>query len=122
MKKVEAVFLPSKLDEVRDTMFSHGVHRFLVGAATIHEYGHDDSRWGTLGEDDESPTMKVEAVVADEVADALARAILEVARTRHPVAMVTVSPVDEVLEMVAGQKRSAAPARRRGTPGSKPPK
>jgi nitrogen regulatory protein PII len=116
MKKIEAVFAPSKLDEVRDTMFSHGVHRFLAGSATVHEYEHRDSSWGAQGDDDESPTMKVEAVVADEVADSLAHAILEVARARHPVAMVTISPIDEVLEMGAGQKRAAAPARRRGTP------
>jgi nitrogen regulatory protein PII len=120
MKKVEAVFLPSKLDEVRDTMFSHGVHRFLAGSAVIHEYEHPDSRWGTQGEDEESSTMKVEAIVPDEVADSLAHAILEVARTRHPVAMVTVSPVDEVLEMAAGQKRTT---HRRATPGGgQPPK
>lgn len=121
MKKVEAVFLPSKLDEVRDTMFSHGVHRFLASTATVHEYEHRESRWGAQGEDDESATMKVEAVVPDDAADSLARAILEVARTRHPVAMVTVSPVDELLEMAADQKR-AVPARHRGTPAGGQPR
>jgi nitrogen regulatory protein PII len=116
MKKIEAVFAPSKLDEVRDTMFSHGVHRFLASSATVHEYEHRDSSWGAQGDDDESATMKVEAVVPDEVAEALAQAILEVARARHPVATVTISPVDKVIEKTAGQKRAAPPARRRETP------
>jgi len=118
MKKVEAVFLPSKLDEVRATIFDHGVHRFLVCATTIHENEHGEARWGAEGENEESPMMKLEAIVTDEVADTLAHAILEVARARHPAAMVTISPVDELIEMAAGQKRAAASPRRRGTPPS----
>jgi len=115
MKKIEATFLPSKLDEVRATMFDHGVHRFLVTSAAVHEYEHPHSRWSTQSTDEESPTAKLEAIVTDETAVSIARAILGVARTRHPTATVTISPVDDLLEGTAGQK-PAAPKMKRQTP------
>ena len=112
MKKIEAVFLPSKLDEVRDAMSKHGVYRFLVSDTTIHAYESPSSQWGTLSTDDESTTLKLEAVVPDEIAASLAREILEVARTRHPTVTATISPVDDQMEMAIGHELSASKSRR----------
>ena len=107
MKKVEAVFEPSKLAPVREAIFKHGVHRFLVSRTSVHEYEEPSaSRWSSQSIDDQSATVKVEAIVADEVSLAVAKAILKVARNRHPTVTVTISPVDEVFENLIGDIRS----------------
>jgi nitrogen regulatory protein PII len=107
MKKVEAVFEPSKLGPVREAIFKHGVHRFLVSRTSVHEYEEpSDSRWNSQSTDEESATVKVEAIVADEVSLAVAKAILKVARTRRPTVTVSISPVDEIFENLIGEIRS----------------
>ena len=67
--------------------------------------------------DDESATIKLEVVVADEISGPVARAIVDTARTRHPTASVTISSVDENLEVTFGKKPSVGDARNSGTIG-----
>ena len=123
MKKIEAVFLESKLGAVRDAIFNQGVHRLVVSTTSVHEFERlPPSRWRDQSTDDESATIKVEVVVPDEISSSLANAIVEAARTRHPRATVTISPVDELLESSLSRKQPGAKAQRGGaTTASGPP-
>jgi nitrogen regulatory protein PII len=120
MKKIEAVFLEEKLGEVRDAIFTQGVHRFVISQTIVHEYGRPrPSRWrNSEATDDESVTIKLEVVVPDEISQAVAKAIMDVAHTRHPKVSLTISPVDEFLEITLSHEQPRANARRRGTPGT----
>jgi nitrogen regulatory protein PII len=119
MKKIEALFLEEKLGEVRDALFKQGVHRFVVSKTIVHEFGRPAaSRWrSNETTDDESATIKLEVVVADEISGPVARAILATARTRHPTASVTISPVDEILEITFGKKQAGGDVRNSGPTG-----
>ena len=119
MKKIEAVFVEEKLGEVRDAIFKHGIHRFVVSKTLVHEFEHHaGSRWkSSETTDDESVTIKLELVVADEISGAVARAILAAARTRHPTASVTISPVDEILEVTFAKKQAGGVVRDAGASG-----
>jgi nitrogen regulatory protein PII len=120
MKKIEALFLEEKLGEVRDTIFKQGVHRFVISQTVVHEFGRPrPSRWRTSeATDDESVTIKLEVVVPDEISQAVAKAIMDVAHTRHPKVSITISPVDEFLEITLSDEQPRANARRRGTPST----
>jgi nitrogen regulatory protein PII len=120
MKKIEALFLEEKLGEVRDTIFKQGVHRFVISQTVVHEFGRPrPSRWRTSeATDDESVTIKLEVVVPDEISQAVAKAIMDVAHTRHPKVSITISPVDEFLEITLSDDQPRANARRRGTPST----
>ena len=120
MKKIEAVFLEEKLGEVRDAIFKQGVHRFVVSQTIVHEFGRPrPSRWtSSEATDDESATIKLEIIVADEIAPTVAKAIMDVAHTRHPKVTLTISPVDESLETTLSHEQPRANATRRGTPGA----
>ena len=119
MKKIEALFLEEKLGEVRDAIFKQGVHRFVVSKTIVHEFGrHAGSHWRrSETTDDESATIKLEVVVADELSDPVAQAILATARTRHPTASVTISPVDQILEITFGKKPAGGEAGNSGPSG-----
>jgi nitrogen regulatory protein PII len=118
MKKIEALFLEEKLGEVRDAIFKQGVHRFVVSKTIVHEFGRPvASRWkNSETTDDECATVKLEVVVADENSGPVAKAILATARTRHPTASVTISPVDEILEVTFGKKPASGDVRNSGAP------
>ena len=119
MKKIEALFVEEKLGEVRDAIFKHGIHRFVVSKTVVHEFEHHaGSRWkSSETTDDESVTIKLELVVADEISGAVARAILATARTRHPTPSVTISSVDEILEVTFAKKQAGGVVRDGGTSG-----
>jgi nitrogen regulatory protein PII len=119
MKKIEALFVEEKLGEVRDAIFKHGIHRFVVSNTVVHEFEHHaGSRWrSSETTDDESVTIKLEVVVADEISGPVARAILATARTRHPTPSVTISPVDEVLEVTFAKKQAGGVVRDAGASG-----
>ena len=119
MKKIEAVFVEEKLGEVRDAIFKHGIHRFVVSKTVVHEFEHHaGSRWkSSETTDDESVTIKLELVVADEISGAVARAILATARTRHPTPSVTISSVDEILEVTFAKKPAGGDVRDAGASG-----
>jgi nitrogen regulatory protein PII len=118
MKKIEAVFLEEKMGEVRDAIFKQGIYRFVVSQTIVHEFGRPrPSRWiASEATDDESATVRLEVVVPDEISQAVAKAILDVAHTRHPKVSLTISPVDELLEATLSHEQPKANARRRGTP------
>jgi nitrogen regulatory protein PII len=119
MKKIEALFVEEKLGEVRDAIFKHGIHRFVVSKTVVHEFErHAGSRWrSSETTDDESVTIKLEVVVADEISGPVARAILATARTRHPTPSVTISPLDEILEVTFAKKPAGGVVRDGGASG-----
>ncbi|HKM98991.1 MAG TPA: P-II family nitrogen regulator [Candidatus Binataceae bacterium] len=103
MKKIEAVLMPHKLDDVRAAMIELDLEQFVVGELTAHE--PEDAvqgRWGNKWHTDFRPRLRLEVVVDDEIATTAAQAILRAARTRYPnEASVTIATVEEVVEIVA---------------------
>ncbi|MGO9454770.1 MAG: P-II family nitrogen regulator [Candidatus Binataceae bacterium] len=113
MKKIEALLMPHKLDDVRAAMIKMDLEQFIVGELTAHEPEEAArGRWGSQWHTDFRPRLRLEVVVDDEVAARAAQAILRAARTRYPAeASVTMATVEEVVE-IAADHRMIEPAHR----------
>jgi len=115
MKKIEAVFVPQKFDQVRAVMVSLNLNQFLLTALSAHEAEPATTlRWSSDWQEDLAPRLKLEVLVDDDTAQDVARAILGAARTRHArEAFVTMSSVESVVEtneMAPKPKRAASQA------------
>jgi nitrogen regulatory protein P-II 1 len=101
MKRIEAVFVPYKFDQVRAAMTSLGLSRFHASELNAHEPEQaSNDRWGGQWQEDFSPRLKLEMVVEDEIARKVALAILRAARTRHArETSVTMTAVESVVEI-----------------------
>ena len=85
LKKIEAVFPPFKLDDVRDVLVENNVHEFVVTEIKAHEAERAPAeRWGRQNLTDLAPRLKLEMAISDRNAAAIAYAILRAARTRRP--------------------------------------
>jgi hypothetical protein len=93
--------------------------RFVVRKTVVQEFGRPTGSRGRVAEttDDESATIKLEVVVADQLSVPVARAILATARTRHPTASITISPVDEILEITFDTEPAGGGAEKSGISG-----
>lgn len=83
MKKIEAIIKPHKLDDVKDAL-----HALGVAGMTAYEVkgfgrqkGHTEIYRGAEYTVDFVPKLKVEVVVADELAPKVEDAIIEAARS-----------------------------------------
>jgi nitrogen regulatory protein PII len=100
MKKIEAVFMPHKLDDVRNAMGELGLEKFVVSELSAHEPELNNGSWGREWHPDFRPRLKLEVLVKNETATEAARAILHAARTRHPLeSEVTIATVEEAVEI-----------------------
>ena len=101
MKRIEAVFVPHKFDQVRAAMTSLGLSQFSVSELNAYEPEQaSNDRWGSQWQEDFSPRLKLEMVVEDEIAREVALAILRAARTRHTSeASVTMTTVETVVDI-----------------------
>ena len=85
MKKIEAVFVPEKFDQVRDVMNKLNLEQFLMTKLTAHQPESATGRhWGDEWHEDLGARLKLEVFVPDQAAESAARAILRSARTRNP--------------------------------------
>jgi nitrogen regulatory protein PII len=96
MKKIEAIFVPEKFDQVRDGMNKLNVEQFLMSRLTAHQpESAAQRRWGDEWHDDLCAPVKFEVFVPDQAAEGAARVIVRAARTRNPgEALVTISSVE----------------------------
>lgn len=116
MKKIEAVFMPHKLDDVRGAMSEVGLEQYVVSELTAHEPELNKWRWGSEWHPDFRPRLKLEVLVKNETANQAARAILHAARTRHSIeSAVTISTVEEVVEVEDDQPTTLRIERPRAT-------
>src|ERR1700676_4377009 len=112
VKKIEAVFLPFKLDDVRDVLVENDVREFIVTEISAHEVERATAeRWGRQNLTDLAPRLKLEMAISDRNATAIAYAIFRAARTRRPEdTNVTIALVEQLVEIETGGLVTDVPA------------
>ena len=111
MKKIEAIFKPLKLDEVREALSEIGVSGLTVTEVKGfgRQKGHTELYRGAEYVVDFLPKVKVEVVVVDRLLDSAIDAIVKAARTgKIGDGKIFVTSVDQVLRIRTGETDEAA--------------
>ena len=106
MKKIEAVIKPFKLDEVKDALQDIGVQGMTVLEAKGYgrQKGHSELYRGAEYVIDFLPKIKIEVVVADDLAPAVIDAIQTAARTgKIGDGKIFVSALEQVVRIRTGE-------------------
>jgi len=102
MQKIEAVIQPSKLDAVKDALVEMGILGITILEARGHgrQKGHTEFYRGREYAVDLLPKVKLELVVADEMAEKAIQVIITAARTgRIGDGKIFVSKIDEAIRI-----------------------
>ena len=111
MKKVEAIFKPFKLDEVREALSEVGISGLTVTEVKGfgRQRGHTELYRGAEYVVDFLPKVKVEIVVADDMVERSIDAILKAARTgKIGDGKIFVTSVEQVVRIRTGETGEAA--------------
>ena len=111
MKKIEAIFKPFKLDEVRESLSEIGVSGLTVTEVKGfgRQKGHTELYRGAEYVVDFLPKVKVEVVVPDKLLDQAIDAIVKAARTgKIGDGKIVVTSVEQVLRIRTGETDEAA--------------
>jgi len=111
MKKIEAVIKPFKLDEVKDALQEIGVQGMTVLEAKGYgrQKGHSELYRGAEYVIDFLPKIKIEVVVADDLAPAVVDAIQTAARTgKIGDGKIFVSALEDVIRIRTGETGAQA--------------
>jgi len=111
MKKIEAIFKPFKLDEVREALSEIGVSGLTVTEVKGfgRQKGHTELYRGAEYVVDFLPKVKVEVVVSDAMLDQAIDAIVKSARTgKIGDGKIFVSDVSQVIRIRTGELNEAA--------------
>ncbi len=111
MKKIEAIFKPFKLDEVRESLSEIGVSGLTVTEVKGfgRQKGHTELYRGAEYVVDFLPKVKVEVVLPDNLLDAAIDAIVKAARTgKIGDGKIFVSDVAQVIRIRTGETDEAA--------------
>ena len=111
MKKIEAIFKPFKLDEVREALSEIGVSGLTVTEVKGfgRQKGHTELYRGAEYVVDFLPKVKVEVVVPDKLLESAIDAIVKAARTgKIGDGKIFVSSVDQVIRIRTGETNEAA--------------
>ncbi|MDB5904037.1 MAG: nitrogen regulatory protein [Betaproteobacteria bacterium] len=106
MKKIEAIFKPFKLDEVREALSEIGVSGLTVTEVKGfgRQKGHTELYRGAEYVVDFLPKVKVDVVVPDGLVDNAIDAIVKAARTgKIGDGKIFVSSVDQVIRIRTGE-------------------
>ncbi len=107
MKKGEAIIKPFKLDDVKEALKRAGIQGVTVSEVKGfgRQRGHTELYRGAEYVVDFVPKLKLEVVVADELAPQVVQAIVDAARTgRIGDGKVFVSPVEDVIRIRTGER------------------
>lgn len=107
MKKIEAIVKPFKLEEVKDAIAGAGVEGMTVTEVKGfgRQKGHTEIYRGSEYTVDFLPKLKLEIVVADELADDVVQAIIKSAKTgKIGDGKVFVSPIDSAVRIRTEEK------------------
>lgn len=107
MKKVVAIIKPFKLDDVKEALHEVGVSGITVSEAKGfgRQKGHTELYRGAEYVVDFLPKVKLEIVVADNLADRTVEAIVNAARTgRIGDGKIFVSEVERVVRIRTGEQ------------------
>ncbi len=111
MKKIEAIFKPFKLDEVREALSEIGVSGLTVTEVKGfgRQKGHTELYRGAEYVVDFLPKVKVEVVVPDKLLESAIDAIVKAARTgKIGDGKIFVASVEQVLRIRTGETDEAA--------------
>jgi nitrogen regulatory protein P-II 1 len=111
MKKIEAIFKPFKLDEVREALSEIGVSGLTVTEVKGfgRQKGHTELYRGAEYVVDFLPKVKVDVVVPDNLVENAIDAIVKAARTgKIGDGKIFVSSVDQVIRIRTGETNEAA--------------
>ncbi|RPJ45247.1 MAG: P-II family nitrogen regulator [Betaproteobacteria bacterium] len=111
MKKIEAIFKPFKLDEVREALSEIGVSGLTVTEVKGfgRQKGHTELYRGAEYVVDFLPKVKVEVVVPDQLLEAAMDAVVKAARTgKIGDGKIFVSDVAQVIRIRTGETDEAA--------------
>jgi nitrogen regulatory protein P-II 1 len=111
MKKIEAIFKPFKLDEVREALSEIGVSGLTVTEVKGfgRQKGHTELYRGAEYVVDFLPKVKVEVVVPDKLLDGAIDSIIKAARTgKIGDGKIFVTSVDQVIRIRTGETDEAA--------------
>ncbi len=111
MKKVEAIIKPFKLDEVKEALSSIGVQGLTVSEVKGfgRQKGHTELYRGAEYVVDFLPKVKLEIIVADDLAAQVVETIERAARTgRIGDGKIFVMPMEEVVRIRTGERGAAA--------------
>ena len=111
MKKIEAIFKPFKLDEVRESLSEIGVSGLTVTEVKGfgRQKGHTELYRGAEYVVDFLPKVKVEVVLPDNLLDAAIDAIVKAARTgKIGDGKIFVTDVAQVIRIRTGKTDEAA--------------
>ena len=106
MKKIEAIFKPFKLDEVREALSEIGVSGLTVTEVKGfgRQKGHTELYRGAEYVVDFLPKVKIEAAVDDALIDRVIEAIEGAARTgKIGDGKIFVSPLEQVVRIRTGE-------------------
>ena len=106
MKKIEAIIKPFKLDEVKEALQEVGLQGITVLEAKGfgRQKGHTELYRGAEYVVDFLPKVKIEIVLADEMADAAIEAIMKAAQTgRIGDGKIFVSTVEGAIRIRTGE-------------------
>lgn len=111
MKKIEAIIKPFKLDEVKDALNELGVSGMTISEARGfgRQRGHKEIYRGTEYQVDFVPKIKLDLVVASEMADKVVSTIAEKAGTgKVGDGKIFVLPVEEAIRIRTGESGNEA--------------
>ena len=111
MKKIEAIFKPFKLDEVREALSEIGVSGLTVTEVKGfgRQKGHTELYRGAEYVVDFLPKVKVEVVIPDKLQDSAIDAIIKAARTgKIGDGKIFITTVEQVIRIRTGETDEAA--------------
>jgi len=111
MKKIEAIFKPFKLDEVREALSEIGVSGLTVTEVKGfgRQKGHTELYRGAEYVVDFLPKVKVEVVIPDKLLESAIDAIVRAARTgKIGDGKIFVTSIEQVIRIRTGETDEAA--------------
>jgi nitrogen regulatory protein P-II 1 len=111
MKKIEAIFKPFKLDEVREALSEIGVSGLTVTEVKGfgRQKGHTELYRGAEYVVDFLPKVKIEVVISENMLERAVDAIVKAARTgKIGDGKIFVTGVDQVIRIRTGETDEAA--------------
>ena len=111
MKKIEAIFKPFKLDEVREALSEIGVSGLTVTEVKGfgRQKGHTELYRGAEYVVDFLPKVKIEVVIPENMLEGAVDAIVKAARTgKIGDGKIFVTSVDQVIRIRTGETDEAA--------------
>ena len=111
MKKIEAIFKPFKLDEVREALSEIGVSGLTVIEVKGfgRQKGHTELYRGAEYVVDFLPKVKIEVVIPDNLLERAVDAIVKAARTgKIGDGKIFITGVDQVIRIRTGETNEAA--------------